>query len=220
MKRCFGVLLAMAVCLGGCDEAPAPKPEAKKVSPAGVDKGDAPETAVQVTIASVPAGASVTLDGAELGKTPYALHVKDDTEVGVALAGYEPQTLEVEPDGEPNVVVKLVALEGAAAQPGAAELPTDAAGEPAAAAEPAAAKVEAKPKAKPKAPRYSNVAKAKAAYNGGKIDKVRYNQIIKQLKTKRKAKLEKLDAIYESGKIDKVERNRRKKVIDSAYKGS
>jgi serine/threonine-protein kinase len=62
----------------------------------------------QVTIATIPAGASVLLAGAELGKTPYELRLKRPTEVEIALPPYEPQTVTVAPDGEPYLIIKLV----------------------------------------------------------------------------------------------------------------
>ncbi len=64
----------------------------------------------QVTIASIPTGASVRLDGAELGKTPYELHLKHATAIEVTVPGYAPAAMTITPDGEPNVIVKLVAL--------------------------------------------------------------------------------------------------------------
>jgi serine/threonine protein kinase len=60
-----------------------------------------------VLIASVPSGASVRLDGAELGKTPYLLQLKDTTAVELALPGHATQTVTVDPTGDPNLVVKL-----------------------------------------------------------------------------------------------------------------
>ena len=68
------------------------------------------QSPAQVTIATNPAGATVKLGGAELGKTPYELSLKKPTEVQIELPGHEPQTLLVDPDGEPNLVVTLVPL--------------------------------------------------------------------------------------------------------------
>jgi serine/threonine protein kinase len=64
----------------------------------------------RVTIATVPSGAVVKLGGAELGSTPYELAVKDKTEIVLDLPGHEVKTLEVDPRGEPNLVVKLVPI--------------------------------------------------------------------------------------------------------------
>jgi serine/threonine protein kinase len=63
-----------------------------------------------VTIASAPKGASVLLEGAELGKTPYELQFKHATVLSIALAGHAPQTVTVTKDSDPNLVVELVAL--------------------------------------------------------------------------------------------------------------
>jgi serine/threonine-protein kinase len=62
---------------------------------------------VRVTIATVPAGARVKLGGAELGNTPYEIAVKDRTEIELELPGHEVKTLQVDPAGDPNLVVKL-----------------------------------------------------------------------------------------------------------------
>jgi serine/threonine protein kinase len=63
-----------------------------------------------VTIASLPAGATVRFAGAELGKTPYQLQLKDTTEIQLTLPGHRPRSVKVDPNGEPNVVVTLAPL--------------------------------------------------------------------------------------------------------------
>jgi len=63
-----------------------------------------------VTVASMPSGATVKLDDAELGATPYQLQVKGATTIQLDLAGHEPQDVTVDPRGEPNIVIKLVPL--------------------------------------------------------------------------------------------------------------
>jgi Protein kinase domain/PEGA domain len=60
-----------------------------------------------VTIASMPSGATVKLNGAELGKTPYPLMLKRATVIEVELDGHAAKTVRVDPGGEPNVVVTL-----------------------------------------------------------------------------------------------------------------
>jgi eukaryotic-like serine/threonine-protein kinase len=70
----------------------------------------AEETLHTVTIASAPKGASVLLEGAELGKTPYELQFKHATVLSIALAGHAPQTITVTKDSDPNLVVELVPL--------------------------------------------------------------------------------------------------------------
>jgi serine/threonine protein kinase len=64
----------------------------------------------RVTIATVPSGATVKLGGAELGSTPYELAVKDKMQIVLDLAGHETKTVEVDPAGEPNLVIKLTPL--------------------------------------------------------------------------------------------------------------
>jgi hypothetical protein len=67
-------------------------------------------TPASVTIASVPSGATVQLDGAELGKTPYQLQLKDRTIIQLTYPGHATQTITVEPKGDPNLVVNLAPL--------------------------------------------------------------------------------------------------------------
>jgi serine/threonine protein kinase len=63
-----------------------------------------------VTIASVPSGALVQLEGAELGKTPYQLQLKRNTVIELALPGHATQRVTVDPTGDPNVVINLAPL--------------------------------------------------------------------------------------------------------------
>jgi serine/threonine protein kinase len=63
-----------------------------------------------VTIASVPSGALVQLEGAELGKTPYQLQLKRKTLIELALPGHATQRVTVDPTGDPNVVINLSPL--------------------------------------------------------------------------------------------------------------
>jgi hypothetical protein len=80
-----------------------------QVAKRAVDSWRRPE-ASRVTIATVPSGATVKLGGAELGSTPYELAVKAKTEIVLDLPGHEIQTVQVDPAGDPNLVVKLVPL--------------------------------------------------------------------------------------------------------------
>jgi serine/threonine protein kinase len=68
-----------------------------------------PETS-RVTIATVPSGAIVKLGGAELGTTPYELGVKEKTQIVLDLPGHEAATVDVDPAGDPNLVVKLTPM--------------------------------------------------------------------------------------------------------------
>jgi len=87
----------------------------------------------EVRIVTAPSGASVQLNGVELGKTPYVLHFRSPTELSLELAGFDPQPLSVTPETEPNVAVELspqAALPGArtpalAVRPGAGGTPRD-----------------------------------------------------------------------------------------------
>jgi serine/threonine protein kinase len=63
-----------------------------------------------VTIASVPSGALVQLEGAELGKTPYQLQLKRKMLIELVLPGHAPERVTVDPSGDPNVVINLAPL--------------------------------------------------------------------------------------------------------------
>lgn len=63
-----------------------------------------------VTIASVPSAAKIYLAGAELGVTPYPLQLKRETALRLEAPGYETTDVAVDPQGEPNVVVRLKPL--------------------------------------------------------------------------------------------------------------
>ena len=79
-----------------------------RASGAGANAAEASGESREVTIATIPAGASVLLAGAELGKTPYELRLKRPTDIEIALPAYEPQALTILPDGEPNLIIRLV----------------------------------------------------------------------------------------------------------------
>jgi hypothetical protein len=64
----------------------------------------------RVTIATVPSGATVKLAGAELGTTPYEIGLRDKTLVELDLVGHEVKQIEVDPKGDPNLIVKLTPL--------------------------------------------------------------------------------------------------------------
>jgi serine/threonine-protein kinase len=78
-------------------------------SAASVPAAEPADALHSVTIASSPKGASVLLNGAELGKTPYTLQFKRATALKVMLSGYAPQTITVTPESDPNLALELVA---------------------------------------------------------------------------------------------------------------
>jgi serine/threonine-protein kinase len=102
------LMAAAAVVLGGVIawRTHAPAPPAAVASLPTPTKEPVAELS-SVTIASVPKGASVLLDGAELGKTPYELQFRHDTVLSIALSGHTPQTITVTKDSDPNLVVEL-----------------------------------------------------------------------------------------------------------------
>jgi hypothetical protein len=61
-----------------------------------------------VTIASVPSGASVLFEGAELGKTPYVFEFKRPSELQLVKRGYQRELVRVRPDGDPTLVFDLI----------------------------------------------------------------------------------------------------------------
>jgi serine/threonine protein kinase len=77
-------------------------------SAASVAAPEAADVLHSVTIASSPKGASVLLNGAELGKTPYTLQFRRATALKIMLSGYAPQTITVTPESDPNLALELV----------------------------------------------------------------------------------------------------------------
>jgi hypothetical protein len=108
------LMAAGAIALGGVIAWRTHAPPAA-VAVASVPTKDPVAEIRSVTIASVPKGASVLLEGAELGKTPYVLEFKRDTVLSVALSGHVPQTITVTKDSDPNLVVELAPVQRRAA---------------------------------------------------------------------------------------------------------
>ncbi|MEY3011293.1 MAG: hypothetical protein RIT45_28 [Pseudomonadota bacterium] len=85
----------------------APTPAAPDAAEAVVDA--APAGPVQVELKSEPAGASVRVDGKEIGKTPLPIEVKPGDRVRVLLmrAGYRDREVLIEADQAPSRLVEL-----------------------------------------------------------------------------------------------------------------
>jgi serine/threonine protein kinase len=100
--------------------APQP-PKAEPPPPPSVQpKSDAPPAAIatySVQILSKPAGASVELDGVQIGKTPYTLQFRRPTSLRVAMTGYSAKRLEVDERSDPLLVVELDPLQVAKLKP-------------------------------------------------------------------------------------------------------
>ena len=114
MRTAIGLLVTFLALLG-CEKKPdrpaaepAAVPAAERPTEPPADKENKPELAT-VTVASTPGEATVSLDGAELGKTPYELKIRAETVIEVSHAGHLTKQVAVRPDGPPNVVVKLAA---------------------------------------------------------------------------------------------------------------
>lgn len=118
-------LATFSLLLGACtSEEPSAGPA--PAEPAPVEPAAAPTNQVyEVTIASVPSGAAVTLQGAELGVTPYVLKYKKQTSVLVTADGFFAKEITVGPDSDPTVVATLTPLDGEAGATSGAE-PVDA----------------------------------------------------------------------------------------------
>lgn len=231
------ILVTFALVLAGCNCDPPPPPASAPAPQPPAAAPSAPQI-YEVTIASVPTGAKVTLEGAELGTTPYALKFKTQTSVLVEADGYISREVTVAPDSEPTVVATLTPAEGG---PPAATTTDDAASTVARASTPSttASGGERKPKSStsssapaPSAPStpapaparksslpYDNVTSAKADYQAGKIDRDAYDQAVRKLKVRRNEKIAAIRALYQKGAIDKGEYQQRKRVIDNEYKG-
>ena len=65
----------------------------------------------QVLIASEPAGATVKIQGSEVGHTPVSMVFEEDTAITIEQRGYESQEVVITPGTGPNLVVNLVRIE-------------------------------------------------------------------------------------------------------------
>ena len=193
------------------------QPEAVKAGAEVDEKAAASKS--EILLASVPKGATVSMEGAELGKTPFRLQVRNTLKILVSHEGYKSRELTVSNSSEPNMVVRLEK------SPDAEEAATEAAAEPEKkteekpAVEPQVKKSAPAPKSTAKRTTKDSVSSVKQAYKSGAIDRDTYNQKIRQLKVKRSEKLGRLKERYKKGEIDRGEYDRLKRIIDNEYKG-
>jgi serine/threonine-protein kinase len=88
---------------------PAPAKQPPLAAAEVVSPPSAAKTVVhRVTLASVPSGASVLFEGAELGKTPYLFEFKRASELQLVKRGYRRELVRVSAGSEPNIVIDLV----------------------------------------------------------------------------------------------------------------
>jgi len=202
---------------GQAGSGPEQQPEAVKTGAAVDEKAAASKS--EILLASVPKGATVSMEGAELGKTPFRLQVRNSLKIMVSHDGYKSREVTVSNSSEPNMVVRLEK------SPDAEEAATEAAAEPEKkteekpAVEPQVKKFAPAPKRAAKKSTKDSVSSVKQAYKSGAIDRDTYNQKIRQLKAIHKGKLLKLKERYTKGEIDRGEYDRLKRIIDNEYKG-
>jgi len=110
MIRFFTILALVASALGCSREGEVP--QAVAVAMTTQEAADK-----EVLIATQPTGAKILLKGAEVGATPMKLLIRGDTNVVLEKEGYVRQALMLTPKSDPNVVVTLVAAEGAPETP-------------------------------------------------------------------------------------------------------
>ncbi|HWB80320.1 MAG TPA: PEGA domain-containing protein [Nannocystaceae bacterium] len=236
LRSCMlaAVALSIACTCGDPPPAPASAPPAEIAPPAP----GAPQI-YEVTIASAPSGATVLLEGAELGKTPYLIKFKTQTSVMLEADGYVAREVTVGPDSEPTVVAQMTPLEGGppatdvgggdggALAPTVARAPASSGSASAhkskSASTGSSTPAPSAPSTPAPAPKsslpYDNVTDAKSDYQAGKIDRDAYDQAVRKLKARRNEKIAVIKALYQKGAIDKGEYQQRKRVIDNEYKG-
>jgi eukaryotic-like serine/threonine-protein kinase len=149
-----------------------------------------------VTIASAPSGASVQLDGVELGKTPFTLQVRRPTRLTLVLSGYVPQTLELTEDSDPNIAIDLL------------ERPAAVSGEPDGSAE--AVRAE---------PPFISIAAVQRAYRAGSIDADAYEGAVSLLKARRDERIQSEKENLKRGEITPEEYAQRLERIDAEMRG-
>lgn len=229
LRSCMLAAVALSIACNCGDPPPAPvsAPAAENTPPAPA----APQI-YEVTIASAPSGATVLLEGAELGKTPYLIKFKTQTSVMLEAEGYVAREVTVGPDSEPTVVARMTPIEGGVpttdeAAPTVASAPAstssttrDAGHKPKPATSTSTPSAPSTPAPAPKSSLpYDNVTDAKADYQAGKIDRDAYDQAVRKLKARRNEKIAHIKSLYQQGAIDKGEYQQRKRVIDNEYKG-
>lgn len=237
LRSCMLAAVALSIACNCGDPPPAP---AAAPAPASAPTPASAPQVYEVTIASIPAGATVLLEDAELGKTPYLIKFKTQTSVMLEAEGYVAREVTVGPDSEPTVVARMTPLEGGVPTPtteaeggGDAGAPTvvassgskssDAGHKPKSTSTTTSTPAPAAPSTPAPAPKsslpYDDVAAAKADYQAGKIDRDAYDQAVRKLKARRAEKLAVIKALYQKGAIDKGEYQQRKRVIDNEYRG-
>ena len=157
---------------------------------------------VNIMVASSPAGATVLMQDAKIGKTPMTISVRQTTPVKLQLEGYEPQQLFVDPQGQMNLIVTLTP-------------------KPKPAVEPSTSTSSAKPttaQASTSQTHYTFTS-LKKLYRAGELDKIEYNQQVTRLKHAQKAELNDLKAKYRRGELDKLDYEQQVRKIKFKYNG-
>jgi len=239
MSRTLPVLILVFCAAPGCDSPrPAPATEAGPATAAtAVDQ--------EVLIATIPEGADVLLAGARVGGTPFRMLVRTPTNVVLEKEGYVRQAILVTPDGEPNMVVELVADESGETEEGKEE-DGDEDADRAAGRKPAKGKeqvaaaaqevgedeqpgtgtggqVEAEqvetaaPKGKGKT--YDNMADLKRDHRAGRISAADYRHWQSVIRARRAEELERLRQEYAEGKLTKAEYRNKTNAVKNKYEG-
>lgn len=206
------VLLALVACLLVITGSLALR-ASRHHAAAAIGADTAARGARAVRIESEPRGASVRMDGVELGVTPYDLRLHGITELSLVLAGFEPAKLVVGNDSGPTIHVQLQAAVTTAppAAPVAEHAPVR--------ATKSAAAAKSVAHAKPTAATHSNVAAAKRAYQERKLDEGSYRNLVRNLKAQRNERLEAAKRAYRKGGMPRAEYDRRVHAIEAEYTG-
>jgi hypothetical protein len=112
------LLGAAWLLIGTTGQAPEPVHTVRPAAIALAAAGAAASGLNQARIVTSPSGASVQLNGVELGRTPYVLQFRGPTQLVLSLPGYDPQALMVTPDSEPNLALELSPLVAAETRAG------------------------------------------------------------------------------------------------------
>jgi serine/threonine protein kinase len=174
-----------------------------------------------VRILSAPSAAHVSVNGVELGITPYDLKFRGSTQLTIALPGYQSSSVLVSAKSEPNVAVALEALPAARAERVAATrskvaLPTAAALRAPAPQPTVAQRREAIWRT---GTPYRNVAAAKRALQSGKLDDNAYRDVVWLLRTRRDQRADVIRLAYRRGSITRQEYVRRARILEDEYAG-
>lgn len=161
----------------------------------------------EVLLDSKPPGASILIQGAAVGRTPFALRLRGETNVVLELDGYLRHAVFLQPGGPRRVEVPLISASAAPPPPSATR--------PAGAETPPAEKKLAEEAGAS----YTTLRAAREAYRSGRIDRAEYDRTVRRLRARRDEELDAIRRDYRERRISRDEFRRRSRIVEARYEG-